>query len=402
MEEAVSSLVQCGQARLTKPTLKPARPYFSSGPCPKRPGWDATLLRDAYVGRSHRTMEGQTRLKQVIDLSRNVLRLPDDYLVAIVPGSDTGAVEMLLWNLLGQNGVEVCEWESFGRDWLHDIASELRVPGLKVYSAENFGEFPDLSAVDFDKDVVFSWNGTTSGVCVPDSDWIPDDRRGLTICDATSAVFCMEIDYRKLDAITWSWQKSLGGEGAHGMIALSPAAVKRLESYRPVRPVPKIFRLTKNGKLLHQVFEGYTINTPSMLAVEDALDALAWAESVGGLPGLLAKTGENFSVLKAWVDTSLDVEFLASNPRTISQSSVCLAFRHAANLPETLRRHFAQRVSEIVAHEEAGYDIQSYRDAPPGLRIWAGATVERSDLEALLPWIDWAIAEARAELSLNG
>ncbi len=382
-----------------KPTVRPARPWFSSGPCAKRPGWDPARLRDAFVGRSHRDPAGQARLSEVIELSRQVLGLPEDHRVAIVPGSDTGAVEMALWNLLGYTGVEVCCWENFGHTWLEDVVRQLRIPDVTVHRAERYGAFPDLNQVDFANDVVFTWNGTTSGVCVPDAEWIPASRTGLTICDATSAVLGMDIDYSKLDVVTWSWQKALGGEGAHGMIALSPAAVERLRVFQTDRPLPKIFRLVRDGRLIDELFEGFTINSPSMLAVEDALDALRWCLDIGGLPELISRTRRNFAVVRRWVLTDPHVEFLAEAPETISPTSVCLTFRHELldRLPDRRQREFVRRVCARIADNGAGYDLGGHREAPPGIRIWAGPTVEAADVERLLPWVSWAFAETLPE-----
>jgi phosphoserine aminotransferase len=378
-----------------KPVLKPARPWFSSGPCAKQPGWELGDLQGAFVGRSFRHPAGLAKLQEVIEKSKQVLGLPPDYQVAIVPGSDTGAIEMALWNLLGYTGVEVCCWENFGFTWLGDVVDQLKIADVRVHRAAEYGLLPDLSRVDFDHDVVFTWNGTTSGVCVPGAGWIPGDRRGLAICDATSAVFGLEIDYAKLDVVTWSWQKALGGEGAHGMIALSPAAVERLLVFRPDRPLPKLFRLTRDGKLIDKLFDGFTINSPSMLAVEDALVALNWCAEVGGLPEMIARSNANLDVVKRWVRASPHVEFLAADPRTISSTSICLKFCHEVfdELSIPRRADFVGRVSALVEENGAGYDIGSHRQAPPGIRIWGGPTVDAADIEALLPWVDWAFAE---------
>lgn len=383
-----------------KPERRPARPWFSSGPCAKRPGWNPDDLAGAFVGRSHRHPAGQERLREVIEESARILGLPADYRVAIVPGSDTGAIEMALWNLLGPRDVAVCCWENFGYTWLHDVVEQLRIPDVAVHRADRYGLLPDLTTVDFDRDVVFTWNGTTSGVRVPDGDWIPDDRRGLTICDATSAVFGMEVDFRKLDVVTWSWQKAMGGEGAHGMIALSPAAVERLTTFQPDRPLPKIFRLTRNGKLLDEIFDGFTINSPSMLAVEDALTALRWCRQHGGLPGMLARSQRNFDVVSRWIQASPHVAFLAEDPRTVSPTSICVRFCHAAfgRLSDVEQADFVRRVCEKVENEGAGYDIGSHREAPAGIRIWGGPTVDHDDIALLLPWVDWAFWSTLAEL----
>jgi len=390
--------------RVQKPALKPARPWFSSGPCAKKPGWDPGELRGAFVGRSHRHPAGQAKLREVIEKSKRLLELPPDYEVAIVPGSDTGAIELAMWNLLGYTGVEVCCWENFGFTWLGDIVEQLGIADVTVHRADAYGHLPDLSRVDFARDVVFPWNGTTSGVCVPGAGWIPEDRAGLTICDATSAVFGMEIDYAKLDVITWSWQKALGGEGAHGMIALSPAAVERLSVFRPDRPLPKIFRLTREGKLIGEVFDGFTINSPSMLAVEDALVALDWCAEAGGLAEMIARSRRNLDVVERWVRASTHVEFLADAPQTISSTSICLRFCHHVfeQLSGAQKGDFVSRVCARVEDNGAGYDIGSHREAPPGIRIWGGPTVETADIELLLPWVDWAYSETLREFSSAG
>lgn len=384
-----------------KPALTPARPWFSSGPCAKKPGWDPGELKGAFVGRSFRHPAGQEKLHEVIEKSAQILGLPPDYRVAIVPGSDTGAIEMAMWNLLGHTGVQVCCWENFGFTWLNDVVAELKIADVTVHRAEQYGHLPDLTRVNFDYDVVFTWNGTTSGVCVPGAGWIPDDRKGLTICDATSAVFGMEIDYAKLDVITWSWQKALGGEGAHGMIALSPAAVERLSVFQPDRPLPKIFRLTRHGRLIDEVFEGFTINSPSMLAVEDVLVALDWCVEIGGLPQLLARSRANLDVVTRWVSASPHVAFLAQDPRTISSTSICLKFCHDVfgDLPGPQQADFVSRVCARVQENGAGYDIASHREAPPGIRIWGGPTVDAADIELLLPWVDWAFSETLQEFT---
>jgi phosphoserine aminotransferase len=384
-----------------KPALKPSRPWFNSGPCPKKPGWGLRDLDDALVGRSFRHPAGQAKLRDVIAKSKRVLGLPPAYQVAIVPGSDTGAIEMAMWNLLGYTGVEVCCWENFGFTWLGDVVEQLKIQEVRVHRASAYGLLPDLSQVDFDHDIVFTWNGTTSGVRVPGADWIPADRGGLTICDATSAVFGMEIDYAKLDVITWSWQKALGGEGAHGMIALSPGAIERLSVFQPDRPLPKVFRLARDGKLIGELFDGSTINSPSMLAVEDALVALDWCIEVGGLPELVARSRRNLDVVSRWVSASPHVEFLAADPRTISPTSICLKFRHAVfeELSRSQQADFVNRVCCRVEENGAGYDIGSHREAPPGIRIWGGPTVEAADIEVLLPWVDWAFTETLREFA---
>ncbi len=367
------------------PTVRPNNPNFSSGPCTKRPGWSPSALADALVGRSHRSAPGKAKLAEVIERSRSILGIPDDYRLGIVPASDTGAVEIALWSMLGARGVDMLAWESFGAGWVNDMTKQLQLDDVRQFEAE-YGLLPDLNQVDCDRDIVFTWNGTTSGVRVPDGDWIADDRGGLTLCDATSAVYAMELPWRKLDVATWSWQKVLGGEAAHGMLALSPRAVERLESYSPPRPLPKVFRLTKGGKLNEGIFKGATINTPSMLAVEDCLDSLKWAESVGGLSGLIARSKGNLQAIESWVERTDWIRFLAKIPATRSCTSICLELPgDGAEMPARI----AQRLEE----EAVAYDIDGYRDAPPSLRIWGGATVETADIEALLPWLDWAHGE---------
>jgi len=387
--------------RVQKPVLKPARPWFSSGPCAKKPGWDVRELGGAFVGRSHRHPAGQEKLREVIRRSAHILGLPPGYQVAIVPGSDTGAIEMAMWNLLGHTGVDVCCWENFGYTWLDDVVAQLKIADVTVHRADKYGYLPDLTRVNFDHDVVFTWNGTTSGVCVPGAGWIPGDRKGLTICDATSAMFGMEIDYAKLDVITWSWQKALGGEGAHGMIALSPAAVERLSVFQPDRPLPKIFRLTRNGKLIGEVFDGFTINSPSMLAVEDVLVALDWCVEVGGLPQMIARSRRNLEIVARWVRAAPHVAFLAHDPRTISSTSICLKFCHGLfdELSGSQQAGFVGRVCARIEENGVGYDIGSHREAPPGIRIWGGPTVDAVDIELLLPWVDWAFSETVREFT---
>ncbi|MGE3774696.1 MAG: phosphoserine transaminase [Gammaproteobacteria bacterium] len=379
---------------MQKPAAKPANPCFSSGPCPKRPGWSVAALETALVGRSHRSKEGKARLKQAIDDTRRVLGVPADYRIGIVPASDTGAVEMALWNLLGPRPVDVLAWESFGQEWVADITEALRLPQARVMNAP-YGALPDLAQVDFTHDVVFVWNGTTSGVRVPNGDWIPANRAGLTICDATSAVFAMELPWDKLDVVTYSWQKVLGGEGAHGMLILGPRAVERLQGFEPAHPLPKIFRLAKNRKLDEALFEGATINTPSMLCVEDYLDALRWAERVGGLDGLCARSQRTLAVLAQWVEKTPWIEFLAADPAIRSSTSICLKLTAPwfEALDVKARTQIVDKLAALLAQEGVAYDIAGYRAAPPGLRIWGGATVESADLEALLPWLEWAFAE---------
>ncbi len=381
-----------------KPTSLPKNPCFSSGPCAKRPGWSLDGLKDATLGRSHRAKAAKTKLVDVIERSKKILGIPGDYVLGIVPGSDTGAIEMALWSLLGERGVDVLAWESFGSGWASDCKGQLKLTDLRAIKAD-YGQLPDLTQANWNRDVVFTWNGTTSGVKVTNGDWIAADRQGLSICDATSAVFAMEIPWAKLDVVTWSWQKVLGGEAAHGMIALSPRAVARLESFTPPRPLPKIFQMTKGGKLIEGIFQGETINTVSLLCVEDALDGLKWAESVGGLPGLIARSQANLAAVEAWVAKSSWAAFLAADPSTRSNTSMCLKVvdpAYTALSADDQAKHIKTIVSTL---EKAGaaYDIGAYRDAPPGLRIWGGATVETSDIEALLPWLDWAYGEVKSQ-----
>jgi phosphoserine aminotransferase len=379
---------------MIKPSVVPKNPNFSSGPCAKRPGWTVDVLQSALIGRSHRSKPGKARLQEVIDRSKAVLGMPTDYLCGIVPASDTGAIEMALWSLLGPRGVDLFGWESFGKGWITDVQKQLRLPDTRAFTAD-YGQLPDLTQVDWQRDVVFTWNGTTSGVRVPDGDWIAADRTGLAICDATSAVFAMPMPWDKLDVVTWSWQKVLGGEAAHGMIALNPRAVARLESYKPAWPMPKIFQMTKSGKVDLSIFEGSTINTPSMIAVEDALDGLKWAESIGGLPALLARSNANLAALADWVAQSSWAAFLVDRPEIRSNTSICLKIVDPAYtaLAENDQAAKAKRLADLLEKEGAAYDIASYRDAPPGLRIWGGATVETSDIQALLPWLDWAYTQ---------
>ena len=381
-----------------KPSVRPRNPCFSSGPCPKRPGWSLEALSGALVGRSHRSGAGKARLNEVIERTRAILGIPADYRIGIVPASDTGAVEMAMWSLLGARGVDMLSWESFGQGWVSDAKSQLKLKDLRVLQAP-YGELPDLRQVDCDRDVVFVWNGTTSGVRVPDGDWIAAGRKGLTVCDATSAVFAMKLPWDKLDVTTWSWQKVMGGEGAHGMIVLSPRAVERLESYTPPWPLPKVFRMTKGGKLIEGIFKGETINTPSMLCVEDAIDALKWFETIGGGDQVVARADANLAAISAWVARTPWVEFLARDPATRSSTSVCLSIADPdiAALPAERQAAVTKAIAARLEKEGAAYDINGYRDAPPGLRIWAGATVERADLEALFPWLDWAFAAVKAE-----
>ncbi|CAL79607.1 phosphoserine aminotransferase [Bradyrhizobium sp. ORS 278] len=382
-----------------KPSQRPAVPHFSSGPCAKRPGWTAENLKDAPLGRSHRAKVGKAKLKQAIELTRDVLEVPADYKIGIVPASDTGAVEMALWSLLGARPVTTIAWESFGEGWVSDIVKELKLKDVTKLHA-GYGEIPDLSKVDQASDVVFTWNGTTSGVRVPNADWISARREGLTICDATSAAFAQPLDWPKLDVVTFSWQKALGGEAAHGMLILSPRAVERLETYKPAWPLPKIFRLTKGGKLNAGIFEGETINTPSMLCVEDYLDALNWGKSIGGLKALIARADANTKVLADWKARTPWIDFLAKDPAIRSNTSVCLKVVDPAitSLTADAQAEFAKKLVALVEKENAGFDFAHYRDAPAGLRIWCGATVEASDVALLTQWIDWAFAEAKAAL----
>jgi len=383
---------------LAMPAMRPARSEFSSGPCAKRPGWNPENLGAAVLGRSHRSKLGKGRLKAAIDQTRAVLRVPDDYLIGIVPGSDTGAVEMALWSLLGPRPVQLLAFESFGKDWVTDVVKQLKIEA-EVLDAP-YGRLPDLSKVRGEADLVFTWNGTTSGVRVPNGDFIAADRAGLTICDATSACFAQDLAWPKLDVVTFSWQKALGGEAAHGVLILSPRAVERLESHTPAWPMPKLFRMTKGGKLNAEIFDGATINTPSMLCVEDYLDALKWAASIGGLPELKARADANLAVLETWAAKTPWVDFLAEDPASRSNTSVCLKVVDPAvtALPADAQADFAKKLAALLEKEGVALDIGGYRDAPPGLRIWCGATVETDDLTALTPWLDWAFASVSAEL----
>jgi phosphoserine aminotransferase len=382
---------------VAKPSAKPANPCFSSGPCAKRPGWALANLAGAALGRSHRSKSGKAKLAQAIALTREILQVPADYRIGIVPASDTGAVEIALWSLLGPRGVDVVAWESFSKDWVNDVLNQLKIDKARSLVAP-YGELPDLAQIDFDNDVVFAWNGTTSGVRVANADFIPSDRKGLTICDATSAAFAQPLDFAKLDVTTYSWQKVLGGEAAHGMLILSPRAVERLESYTPHWPMPKIFRLTKKGKLNEGIFQGETINTPSLLAVEDYLDALSWAKSIGGLEALFVRCDANARTVADWVARTCWIDFLAKDPATRSNTSVCLVFTgDSAATGADAQAALAKKMVAMIEGEGAGYDFGAYRDAPPGFRIWCGATVETSDVALLTQWLDWAYAEARGE-----
>ncbi|KAB2885623.1 MAG: phosphoserine transaminase [Pseudorhodoplanes sp.] len=383
----------------TTPGMRPVIPHFSSGPCAKRPGWSLQALTDAALGRSHRSKIGKAKLRRAIELTREILQVPQGFHIGIVPASDTGAVEMAMWSLLGARPVTMLAWESFGEGWVGDVVKELKLKDVTTLKAP-YGELPDLSKVDSDTDIVFTWNGTTSGVRVPDADWIKAGRKGLTICDATSAAFAQRLDFSKLDVVTFSWQKALGGEAAHGMIVLSPRAVERLESYKPAWPLPKIFRLTKGAKLNAGIFEGETINTPSMLAVEDYIDTLQWAKSAGGLDALVARADANAKALWGWMARTPWVENLARDPATRSNTSVCLKIADpaVANLPAEAQWAFVKDLVALLEKEGVAYDIATHRDAPPGLRIWCGATVETADIEVLTEWLDWAFAKTKAAL----
>ena len=382
-----------------KPAMRPALPFFSSGPTTKRPGWSPTILSDAVLGRSHRSKAAKSKITETMQLAREILQMPDDYLIGIVPGSDTGAVEIALWSMLGARGVDVLAWESFGKDWVNDIVGQLRLDDVTLHQAP-YGRLPDLAAVNFANDVVLTWNGTTSGVKLPDGDWIADDREGLVIADATSACFAMQLPWTKLDVVTFSFQKAIGGEGAHGVMILSPRAVERLNLYTPPWPIPKLFRLTKNGAFNASIFNGSTINTPSMLVIEDALDALLWAQSIGGLPALIDRSEACLAAIRRWLDASSIFGFLAERPATISNTSVTLSIIDPwfVALDAAQKAGFAAALAARLDAEGVGYDLGSYRDAPAGLRIWAGPMVDVSDVEALLPWIDWAYAIQRAEM----
>ena len=385
-----------GRLDMNKPELKPDCPNFSSGPCAKRPGWSLAALDTRSLGRSHRSALGHERLKLSIDMMKRVLGVPESYRVGILPASDTGAVETALWSMLGERGVDMFAWETFGKGWVVDVQKQLKLQDVRVFDAP-YGKLPDLAQADFSRDVVFAWNGTTSGVCVPNADWIAADREGLTICDATSAVFAMEMDWSKLDVTTFSWQKVLGGEAAHGVMILSPRAVKRLETFKPDRALPKLFRLTKDGKLIEGIFVGDTINTPSMLCVEDSIDALKWAESIGGLKALIARSRENFTVLSDWVSKSDWADFLADDASYRSNTSVCLSFKEEWLTSKTVeeQKAFVKKMTALLAEENAGFDLGAYKDAPAGLRIWCGATVEVEDVRRLCAWMDWAYKTLR-------
>jgi phosphoserine aminotransferase len=379
-----------------KPQVRPRTPTFASGPCAKRPGWSASLLEGAAVARSHRGKLGAAKLKEAIDRCAALMGLPEGYRLGIVAASDTGAIEMAMWSLMGARGVDALVWESFGAGWVTDITKQLKLPDVRVFEAP-YGRLPDLSQVDCDRDVIFTWNGTTSGVRVPNGDWIPADRQGLTFCDATSAIFAMALPLEKLDVVTFSWQKVLGGEAQHGMLALSPRAVERLLTYQPPWPLPKIFRLTKKGQLIDEVFDGGTINTPSLLCTEDFIDALKWAESIGGLPALFKRSEANLAAVSAWVAKTPWLEFLAEEPATRTSTSICLKLVEPwfTELPTDEQKGIQKRIVTLLENEGAAYDVGNYREAPPGLRLWGGATVETSDLEAVFPWLDWAYEEVK-------
>ena len=375
---------------IKKPTTKPKNPNFSSGPCAKRPGWDIKNLKTDSLGRSHRAKLPKQRLVEVINLSKELLNIPSDYKVGIIAGSDTGAIEAAMWSLLGKTGVEVLAWESFGSDWVKDIKEQLKIKNLTIHQSD-YGDLPDFQKINFDNDIVFNWNGTTSGVCLPNADWITDNRKGLTICDATSAVFAMEMDWHKLDVITWSWQKVLGGEAAHGMIALSPKSLERLSEYQPTWPIPKIFRLANNKKVIEGIFKGETINTPSMLCVEDAIDALNWIQSIGGSKGSIDKSQSNLQVVKTWIESKDWIDFLAKDSSTLSSTSICLKITDPwfLGLSADQQQLKIKEINSLLDKEQVAFDINAYRTAPPGFRIWGGATVESFDIETLLPWIEW-------------
>ncbi len=375
---------------IKKPTTKPKNPNFSSGPCAKRPGWDIKNLKTDSLGRSHRAKLPKQRLAEVINLSKELLNIPSDYKVGIIAGSDTGAIEAAMWSLLGKTGVEVLAWESFGSDWVKDIKEQLKIKNLTIHQSD-YGDLPDFQKINFDNDIVFNWNGTTSGVCLPNADWITDNRKGLTICDATSAVFAMEMDWHKLDVITWSWQKVLGGEAAHGMIALSPKSLERLSEYQPTWPIPKIFRLANNKKVIEGIFKGETINTPSMLCVEDAIDALNWIQSIGGSKGSIGKSQSNLQVVKTWIESKDWIDFLAKDSSTLSSTSICLKITDPwfLGLSADQQQLKIKEINSLLDKEQVAFDINAYRTAPPGFRIWGGATVESFDIETLLPWIEW-------------
>ena len=376
---------------LIKPTNKPSNPNFSSGPCSKRPGWDISVLKNSQIGRSHRSKECKKKLNEVIVKSKQILKLPNSYTLAIMAGSNTGALEAALWSLLGYKGVDVLAWENFGKDWLIDVLEQLKIAKVNSHIAD-YGKLPNLNKVNFKNDVIFAWNGTTSGVCVPDAKWIPDNREGLTICDATSAIFAMDMDFNKLDVTTWSWQKVLGGEAAHGMLALSPRAIKRLETYTPKWPIPKLFRIANKKKLIKGIFEGSTINTPSMICVEDAIDALSWVESIGGTNELIKISKENLQIVTKWVNSSDWIKFMCNEAKTRSSTSITLQIKDEwfNKFSEDQQKDLIKKIVSKLYEEGVVHDINGYPKAPPSLRLWGGATVNNSDMKILLPWIDWA------------
>ena len=376
---------------LVKPSSKPSNPNFSSGPCSKRPGWDISVLKNSQISRSHRSKECKKKLNEVIVKSKQILKLPDSYTLAIMPGSNTGALEAAMWSLLGYKGVDVLAWEFFGKDWLIDVLEQLKIENVNSHMAD-YGKLPDLNKVNFNNDIIFVWNGTTSGVCVPNAKWIPDNRKGLTICDATSAIFAMDMDFKKLDVITWSWQKVLGGEAAHGMLALSPRALKRLEMYTPPWPIPKLFRIANKKKLIKGIFEGSTINTPSMICVEDAIDALSWVESIGGTNELIKISKENLQIVTKWVNSSDWIKFMCNEAKTRSSTSITLQIKDEwfNKFSEDQQKDLIKKIVSKLYEEGVVHDINGYPKAPPSLRLWGGATVNNSDMKILLPWIDWA------------
>ena len=386
---------------MTRPLVKPIRPEFSSGPCAKRPEWSSAILKNSTLGRSHRSKVAKDKLQKVIELTKSILKIPNDYLVGIVPGSDTGAIEMAMWNLLGPRPINMLVWDSFGSDWAKDIKSQLKLENVEISKAE-YGLLPDLNKNDFVGDIVFNWNGTTAGVCVPNADWINNSRDGLTICDATSAAFAMKIDWLKLDVITFSWQKCLGGEAGHGMLILSPKAIQRINTYNPPWPIPKLFQLKKNDKLNNEIFSGATINTPSMLCVEDFLDALNWCNKIGGLSELLKRSKNNLNIIKDWISSSSWAGFLSEDENNISNSSICLKLIDPTliNLPLEIKNDIEKNIIKLLEIEKVAFDIGSYRSAPPGLRIWGGPTVENEDIKKLLPWLDWAYKQSINNLKI--
>jgi len=383
---------------MNKPSKKPNNPNFSSGPCAKRPGWGIEILKNSTVARSHRSSEGKSKLKFVIDKSREILGLPHDYILGIMPASDTGSIEAALWSLLGERGIDILAWENFGKDWIKDVVDELKIKDTNVYEVD-YGKLPNLNIVNFDRDVIFTWNGTTSGVKVSDGEWITKDRKGLTICDATSAIFAMPIDYLKCDVLTWSWQKVLGGEAAHGMLALSPRAVQRIKSYTPNWPIPKIFRLANNNKLISSIFEGSTINTPSMICVEDAIDSLMWVESIGGLDALINRSKNSFNSIKQWIEKTSWVDFLADTLEEKYLSNTSITFKVVAEWflknEEIKQRAIIKEICKLLEENNVAFDINGYAKAPPSFRIWAGGTVNTEDILKLLPWIEWAYEEIK-------